>query len=340
VLFGHRFDQEFEEGHALLIGYGAMLAESMVAIMALISASVIDPGVYFAMNSPAAVVGKDAASASKAVTALGFAVSPATIDGVATAVGEKTVISRAGGAPTLAVGMAQIFSQVLGGRALMAFWYHFAILFEALFILTAVDAGTRACRFMVQDLIGLAAPSFRNATGPVPALVGTGLSVAGWGLMLYQGVTDPLGGVNTLWPLFGISNQMLAAIALILATVVLFRMKQQRYAWVTLLPTAWLLICTISAGALKLFSSDPKVSFLAHAAKMQAAIAKGTVVAPAKSMAEMQAILFNDRIDAALTALFLLLVIAMALLGLRACLGALRLTRPSVHEIPGTLAQA
>lgn len=328
------------ERDALFIGYGAMLAESMVAIMALISASVIDPGVYFAMNSPAAVVGTDPASAAKAVSAMGFVITPETIAGVARDVGEKTVISRAGGAPTLAVGMAQIFSQMIGGKALMAFWYHFAILFEALFILTAVDAGTRACRFMLQDLIGLAVPSFRNATGFVPALVGTGLCVMSWGFILYQGVTDPLGGVNTLWPLFGISNQMLAAIALTLATVVLFRMKQQRFAWVTMLPTAWLLVCTLTAGLLKLVSSDPKVGFLAHASKIQAAIARGEVLAPAKSMADMHAILFNDRVDAGLTVLFVGVVIAMVLLGISAALAALRSERPTMHELPGKLAGA
>ena len=326
------------ENHALFIGYGAMLAESMVAIMALIGASVIDPGVYFAMNSPAAVVGTDPASAAKAVSAMGFSVTPATIAAVAHDVGEKTVISRAGGAPTLAVGMAQIFSQVIGGKALMAFWYHFAILFEALFILTAVDAGTRACRFMLQDLIGLAIPSFRNATGFVPSLVGTGLCVTAWGFILYQGVTDPLGGVNTLWPLFGISNQMLAAIALTLATVVLFRMKQQRFAWVTVLPTVWLLVCTLTAGMIKLISSDPKVGFLAHAAKIDAAIARGEVLAPAKSMADMHAIVFNDRVDAGLTVMFLAVVVAMVFFGLGACLGAWRADRPTTHELPGHLA--
>ena len=326
------------ENHALFIGYGAMLAESMVAIMALIGASVIDPGVYFAMNSPAAVVGTDPASAAKAVSAMGFAVTPATIAAVAHDVGEKTVISRAGGAPTLAVGMAQIFSQVIGGKALMAFWYHFAILFEALFILTAVDAGTRACRFMLQDLIGLAIPSFRNATGFVPSLVGTGLCVTAWGFILYQGVTDPLGGVNTLWPLFGISNQMLAAIALTLATVVLFRMKQQRFAWVTVLPTVWLLVCTLTAGMIKLISSDPKVGFLAHAAKIDAAIARGEVLAPAKSMADMHAIVYNDRVDAGLTVMFLAVVVAMVFFGLGACLGAWRADRPTTHELPGHLA--
>jgi carbon starvation protein len=271
---------------------------------------------------------------------MGFAITPETIAATARDVGETTIISRAGGAPTLAVGMAHIFSRFWGGRALMAFWYHFAILFEALFILTAVDAGTRACRFMLQDLIGLAAPSFRNATSFTPALTGTLLCVASWGFFLHQGVTDPLGGVNTLWPLFGIANQMLAAIALTLATVVLFRMKRARYAWVTIGPTVWLLVCTLTAGALKLFSSDVKVGFLAHAGKFEAAIARGEVLAPAGNPADMRTILFNDRVDAVLTAAFMLVVIAVLLFGVRACIAALRADRPTMCELPADMVSA
>ena len=328
------------ESHAPFIGYGAMLAESMVAIMALVGASVIDPGVYFAMNSPAAIIGSTPESAARAVTAMGFAITPDTIAATARDVGETTIISRAGGAPTLAVGMAHIFSQLIGGKAMMAFWYHFAILFEALFILTAVDAGTRACRFMLQDLISLAVPSFRNATYFLPSLVGTLLCVAAWGFFLYQGVTDPLGGVNTLWPLFGISNQMLAAIALILATVVLFRMKRERYAWVTILPTVWLLICTLSAGLLKLISMDPRVGFLAHAAKFEAAITRGAVLAPAKSIGDMRAILLNDRVDAALTLSFMLVLLSILLFGIRTCITAFRADRPTATELSGGEAAA
>ena len=328
------------ETHAPFIGYGAMLMEAFVAIMALVSASIIDPGVYFTMNSPAAVIGKDAAHASAAVSKMGFAISPAAITQAAKDVGEKTIISRAGGAPTLAVGMAEIFSHVLGGQAMKAFWYHFAILFEALFILTAVDAGTRAGRFMLQDLIGLALPSFRAGVSPAPGFVATGLCVGAWGFFLYQGVTDPMGGVNTLWPVFGISNQMLAAIALMLSTVVLFRMKRQRYAFVTVLPTVWLLICTISAGMLKLVSADPKVSFLAHAAKLEAAIAQGKLMAPAKSMAQMQQMLFNDRVDAGLCVLFLAVVLSVLVFAVRSCLQALAADKPSVHEIGAELAPA
>ncbi len=320
------------EGDAPFIGYGAMLMESFVAIMALVGATILDPGIYFAMNSPAAVLGTDAASAAAAVTNMGFAITPEALAQAARDVGETTII-RTGGAPTLAVAMAEIFSNLIGGQAMKAFWYHFAILFEALFILTAVDAGTRAGRFMLQDLIGLVVPSFRNASAIGPGIIATALCVTAWGFFLYQGVTDPLGGVNTLWPLFGISNQMLAAVALILATVVLFRMKRQRYAWVTILPAAWLCLCTITAGLLKLFSSDPKVGFLAHASKFADAAARGEVLAPAKTMAEMQRIIFNDRIDAALIALFLGVVVSILAFGIRTCRAALKVDHPTVSEI-------
>jgi carbon starvation protein len=323
------------EGDAPLIGYGAMLMESFVAIMALVAASVIDPGVYFAMNSPAAAIGTSPESAAAAVTAMGFPVSAATIAGTARDVGEATIVSRSGGAPTLAVGMAQIFSQMIGGKAMMAFWYHFAILFEALFILTAVDAGTRAGRFMLQDLVGTAFPAFRNSSSWVPALTGTAACVGAWGFILYQGVTDPLGGVNTLWPLFGISNQMLAAVALMLATVILFRMKREAYAWVTMVPTAWLLVCTISASLLKLFSADPRIGFLTHARKFSDAIARGEIPAPAKSLAEARAIVFNDRVDATLCALFLAVVVAILAFAIRACAQARRSEGASVTEFGG-----
>ncbi|WP_380785241.1 carbon starvation CstA family protein [Sphingomonas sp. R86521] len=328
------------EGDAPFIGYGAMLMESFVAIMALVGATILDPGLYFAMNSPAAVVGTDAVSAATAVSKMGFLIAPDALTQAAKDVGEATIISRTGGAPTLAVAMAEIFSNVVGGPAMKAFWYHFAILFEALFILTAVDAGTRAGRFMLQDLIGLVVPSFRNASAIVPGIIATALCVIAWGFFLYQGVTDPLGGVNTLWPLFGISNQMLAAVALVLATVVLFRMKRQRFAWVTILPAAWLCLCTISAGVLKLFSGDVKVGFLAHADKFGDAAARGQILAPAKTMAEMHRIVFNDRIDAALIALFLAVVVSILGFGIRTCLVALRTDRPTVSEVPPQLVAA
>ena len=328
------------EADAPIIGYGAMLMEAFVAIMALVGASILDPGIYFTMNSPAAVIGTDASSAAAAVTAMGFPITPDLIAQTAKDVGEHTIISRAGGAPTLAVAMAEIFSHVVGGPAMKAFWYHFAILFEALFILTAVDAGTRAGRFMLQDLIALAVPSFKETQSIGPSLIATGLTVAAWGFFLYQGVTDPLGGVNTLWPVFGISNQMLAAIALMLATAVLFRMKQDRYAWVTMIPTAWLLICTLSAGLLKLISTDVKVGFLAHAAKFSAAADKGDILAPAKSMAEMRQIIFNDRIDAGLVAIFLAVVLSLLFFTIRTCVVARRAERPTAREIPTQLVAA
>ncbi|TNC10469.1 carbon starvation protein A [Methylobacterium terricola] len=320
------------EVNARFIGYGGMLMESFVAVMALVAASVIDPGVYFTMNSPGAVIGTTPESASAAVTAMGFPISPETIKQTAADVGEHTVISRAGGAPTLAVGMAHIISNVIGGKAMMAFWYHFAILFEALFILTAVDAGTRAGRFMLQDLIGVAVPAFKDTSSWGPSIVATGLCVAFWGFFLYQGVTDPLGGVNTLWPLFGISNQMLAAIALTLCTVVIFKMKRERYALVTIVPTLWLVACTLTAGLQKVFSADPRVGFLAHAERYATALAEGKVLAPAKSADQMRQIVFNDRIDAVLALLFVGVVVAIIAFGVKACLKAYRADRWTALE--------
>ncbi len=322
------------EADARFIGYGAMLMESFVAIMALVAASILDPGIYFTMNSPAALIGVTPDSAAAAVSAMGFPIGADVIAQTARDVGEASIISRAGGAPTLAVAMAQIFSHFLGGKAMMAFWYHFAILFEALFILTAVDAGTRAGRFMLQDLLGLVSPRFKDTGSLAPSLIATMLCVAAWGYFLYQGVTDPLGGVNTLWPLFGISNQMLAAVALMLGTVVLFRMKRQRAAWIAAVPAAWLVICTGTAGWLKLFSADPRVGFLAHADRFSDAAAAGRVLAPAKSMAEMSSIIFNDRIDAALCLLFLGVTVSILVLAVKACRDSLAIDRPSISETP------
>ncbi|WP_156140937.1 carbon starvation CstA family protein [Sphingomonas sp. 37zxx] len=321
------------EGDLRFIGYGAMLTESFVAVMALIAACVLDPAVYFAMNAPAALIGTTSAEAARVIAEWGFVVTPEALDGIARDVGEGTILSRAGGAPTLAVGMAQILSQVIGGQALMAFWYHFAILFEALFILTTVDAGTRVARFMIQDLLGSVVPVMKETKALVPNLLATALAVSAWGYFLYQGVTDPLGGINTLWPLFGISNQMLAAIALTLATVILFKMKRQRFAWVTIVPTSWLLICTLTAGWQKMFDADPRIGFLAHAQIFSDAAARGEVLAPAKSMAEMGRIIFNDRIDAGLCALFMTAVLAIVAYGIAACRKALASDRPTVLEV-------
>ncbi len=322
------------EGHMRLIGYGGMLAESFVAVMALVAASCIEPGIYFAMNSPAALVGSTPAAVAQTISSWGFAVTPEMLMQTAKEVGETTILGRAGGAPTLAVGMAHILHQVLGGPGMMAFWYHFAILFEALFILTAVDAGTRAGRFMLQDLLGSFVPALARTDSWPANLVATALTVAAWGYFLFQGVVDPLGGINTLWPLFGISNQMLAAVALMLGTVVLFRMKRERYAWVAMVPAAWLLACTLTAGWLKIFSEDPKVGFLAHAAKYSDALAQGVLIAPAKTPEAMARIVFNDRLDAALCAVFIFVVLSVLFYSVRTSLAARAANRPTTRETP------
>ncbi|MCW3475245.1 carbon starvation CstA family protein [Limobrevibacterium gyesilva] len=304
------------EDQICFIGYGGMLTESFVAMMAIISASVIHPGVYFAMNSSAGLIGTDPAQAAQVITGWGFAVTPDMLTQIARDVGETSIMSRTGGAPTLAVGMASILSEFLGGRVLMGIWYHFAILFEALFILTTVDAGTRVCRFMIQDLVGNVVPAFKATESWANNIIGSALSCALWGYFLYQGVIDPLGGIWTLWPLFGTANQMLAAIALTLCTVVLFKMKRQRYAWVTVVPTAWLVVCTVTAGLQKVFSPDPAVGFVSHARLLGDAVAAGKVQAPAKSLAEMNRIIFNDYVDATLAALFVAIVVATVVYGL------------------------
>ena len=230
--------------------------------------------------------------------------------------------------------MANILSGAIGGQAMMAFWYHFAILFEALFILTAMDAGTRAGRFMLQDLLGVFAPA-RKHTESLPAnLIATSLCVAAWGYFMYQGVVDPLGGINTLWPLFGLANQMLAGIALILGTCVLFKMKRTRYAWVTMVPTAWLLVCTLTAGWQKIFHKNIRIGFVAHAQKFYAAIDQGVVLAPAKTMAEMQRIVFNDYVDATLAGFFMIVVLAVLVYGVRTVIAARGTGTPSAKESP------
>ncbi|KAA6180537.1 carbon starvation CstA family protein [Pseudomonas veronii] len=305
------------EGHARYIGYGGMLMESFVAIMAMVAASVIEPGVYFAMNSPAAIVGTDVVTVAQTVSSWGFAITPEALSAVAHDIGETTILARAGGAPTLAVGIAQILHSVLPGENTMAFWYHFAILFEALFILTAVDAGTRAGRFMLQDLLGSFVPALKRTESWTANLIATAGCVAMWGYLLYQGVIDPLGGINTLWPLFGISNQMLAGIALMLATVVLIKMKRQRYIWVTMLPAVWLLICTTTAGFIKLFDANPAIGFLSLAKKYSDALANGQILAPAKSIDQMQHVIWNAYTNATLTALFLFVVFSILFYALK-----------------------
>lgn len=305
------------ESHARYIGYGGMLMESFVAIMAMVAASVIEPGVYFAMNSPAAIVGTDVVTVAQTVSSWGFAITPEALSAVAHDIGETTILARAGGAPTLAVGIAQILHSVLPGENTMAFWYHFAILFEALFILTAVDAGTRAGRFMLQDLLGSFVPALKRTESWTANLIATAGCVAMWGYLLYQGVIDPLGGINTLWPLFGISNQMLAGIALMLATVVLIKMKRQRYIWVTMLPAVWLLICTTTAGFIKLFDANPAIGFLSLAKKYSDALANGQILAPAKNIDQMQHVIWNAYTNATLTALFLFVVFSILFYALK-----------------------
>ncbi|AKS08020.1 carbon starvation CstA family protein [Pseudomonas trivialis] len=305
------------ESHARYIGYGGMLMESFVAIMAMVAASVIEPGVYFAMNSPAAIVGTDVVTVAQTVSSWGFAITPEALSAVAHDIGETTILARAGGAPTLAVGIAQILHSVLPGENTMAFWYHFAILFEALFILTAVDAGTRAGRFMLQDLLGSFVPALKRTESWTANLIATAGCVAMWGYLLYQGVIDPLGGINTLWPLFGISNQMLAGIALMLATVVLIKMKRQRYIWVTMLPAVWLLICTTTAGFIKLFDANPAIGFLSLAKKYSDALANGQILAPAKSVDQMQHVIYNAYTNATLTVLFLFVVFSILFYALK-----------------------
>jgi carbon starvation protein len=327
------------ETQARFIGYGAMLAESFVAVMALIAACVLDPGIYFAMNSPAALIGTTPEAVAATISGWGFLVTPETLTQMAQDIGESTILSRAGGAPTLAVGMAHILSAAIGGKALMAFWYHFAILFEALFILTTIDAGTRVCRFLLQDMMGTAVPALKDTKSWTGNLLATGIAVAAWGYFLYQGVVDPLGGINTLWPLFGIANQMLAAIALILCTVVLVKMKRERYAWVTAAPCLWLLICTLTAGWQKMFHDNPAIGFLAHARKFSDALAAGEILAPAKSLEQMNRIVFNDMVNASLCGLFMAVVLAMVIAGAVTIRRALADPKPSAREsLEGTYA--
>jgi carbon starvation protein len=328
------------ESHIRPIGYGAMLGESLVAIMAVICASVLEPGVYFAMNSPGALIGKTVETAAVAINGWGFMVTPEMLTQIAKDVGEQSILSRTGGAPTFAVGMAVIITDIFNSKAMMAFWYHFAILFEALFILTALDAGTRVCRFMVQDLAGIMNPKLGHSRSLAGNLVGTTVTVSAWGWFVYQGVTDPFGGINSLWPLFGISNQMLAGMALTLGTVVLFKMKKGRYAWVTLVPTTWLLVVTLTAGWEKVFSDNWKIGFLALARRFNEAAAQGTVLAPAKSLEEMGRVAFNNQVDAVLCAFFMIVAVTLLLAAIRAIILAIINQEVTAQEVPATYREA
>ena len=325
------------ERHMRYIGYGGMLMESFVAVMALVAASIIDPGIYFAMNAPAAVIGPDAVSAAAYISnTWGFIITPEQLEATAAAIGEPTILHRAGGAPTLAVGIAQILHEAIpsGSNAMMAFWYHFAILFEALFILTAVDAGTRAGRFMLQDLLGNFIPALKKTESWTANIIATAGCVALWGYLLYTGVVDPFGGIQTLWPLFGISNQMLAGIALMLGTVVLFKMKRDRFAWVTGVPAVWLLICTTYAGLIKIFDSNPAQGFLAQAHKYQDAIASGTLTAPAKTVGQMHQIVVNAYVNTGLTVLFLFVVFSILFYAIKTIFMARRTPQRTDKETP------
>lgn len=303
------------ETHARPVGYGAMLLESFVAIMAMVAAGVMQPGVYFAVNSPAGIVGKTAEAASATISGWGFPVTAAGMHDLARSVGEISLFGRTGGAPSLALGMAHIFASTGWGGALMGFWYHFAIMFEALFILTIIDAGTRVGRFMLQDALGHVWKPLGRTSWMPGVWTASAAVAAGWGYFLYNGVLDPLGGINSLWPLFGIANQLLAGIALCVATTILLKMHGWRFAWITAAPLAWLLAVTLTASWQKIFSDSPRIGFLAQAQTLDAAILSGTV--PAARLAETRTLIFNARLDAAICAILAVLVVAIVIDSLR-----------------------
>lgn len=344
------------EKDARYIGYGAMLMESFVAIMALVAASIIEPGLYFAMNTPPAALGitmpnlhelggadgaailaqlKDVtAHAAATVSSWGFVISPEQIMQTAKDIGEPSVLNRAGGAPTLAVGIAYVFHEIIPA-ADMGFWYHFGILFEALFILTALDAGTRSGRFMLQDLLGNFVPALKKTDSLLAGIIGTAGCVGLWGYLLYQGVVDPLGGVKSLWPLFGISNQMLAAVALVLSTVVLIKMKRSKYIYVTVLPAVWLLICTTWALGLKLFSDNPQLEgFLYLAKSYKEKIAAGGADLTAQQITDMNHIIINNYTNAGLSILFLVVVYGIIFYGIRTAMKAYKKPERTDAETP------
>ncbi|MBL8215989.1 MAG: carbon starvation protein A, partial [Bryobacterales bacterium] len=326
-----------KEWHVWPVGYGSMLLESFVAIMAIISASVLQPGVFFAVNSPAGIVGATPEAAVATITGWGFPVTAAQMAQLAKDVGEETLFYRTGGAPSLALGMAHIFASSVGGTAILSFWYHFAIMFEALFILTVIDAGTRVGRFMLQDLLGNIHPKL-GQTSWMPGVIGSSaVIVMAWGYFLVQGVLDPLGGINSLWPLFGIANQLLAAIALCVGTTILVKMHGARYMWITCAPLTWLLIVTYTAAWQKIFSPIPRIGFLAQAEQMQNLLNSGKITAAAK-ISETQTLIFNNRLDAAICGLFLVLVTAILVDSILLWIGILRGTRESrVQEAPFVL---
>ncbi|MBL8179064.1 MAG: carbon starvation protein A [Bryobacterales bacterium] len=326
------------EWHVWPVGYGSMLLESFVAIMAIISASVLQPGVFFAVNSPAGIVGTTPEAAAATITSWGFPVTAAEMASLASDVGEESLFYRTGGAPSLALGMAHIFASSGGGKALLSFWYHFAIMFEALFILTVIDAGTRVGRFMLQDLLGNVHKKL-GETSWMPGVIGSSaVIVLAWGYFLIQGVRDPLGGINSLWPLFGIANQLLAAIALCVATTILIKMHGAKYMWITCTPLAWLVVVCYTAAWQKIFSPIPRIGFLAQADQLQALLDSGKVTAA--KLAETQTVIFNNRLDAVVCGLFLVLVTTILVDSLILWAGILRGTREAkVSEAPFVLSQ-
>jgi carbon starvation protein len=321
------------ESHARFIGYGAMLLESFVGVMAMVAACAMPPGVYFAINSPPSIVGGAGEEAAATISGWGYPLQAQTMTDLAHKVGEITLWNRAGGAPSLAVGMAQIFSSTIGGERLLSIWYHFAIMFEALFILTVLDAGTRVGRFMVQDLGGRVWKPL-GRTGWMPGiLLSSAIIVALWGYFLYQGVVDPLGGINSLWPLFGISNQLLAAVALVVATTILMKMGRLRWIWVTVLPMAWLVTITMTASYQKIFDANPRIGFLSYANALAAQIAAGKI--PAGKITETQRLIFNQRLDAAVTGVLAAMILVLIVEALAQWYSILsRRKEPVLHESP------
>ena len=319
------------EGHARIVGYGSMLMESFVGVMAIVAACALQPGVYFAINSPAGIVGKTADAAAKTISSWGYALDPQTIAALAQRVGERTLLDRTGGAPSLAVGMAQIFSGTIGGERLLSIWYHFAIMFEALFILTTLDAGTRVGRFMVQDLAGHVWKPLGRSRSIFGTILASAAMVGAWGYFLWQGVLDPLGGINSLWPLFGIANQLLAAVALVVATTILLKMGRAKWIWVTLVPMAWLVIVTMTASYQKIFSLDPALGFLAQARSLAAQISAGAI--PAARLGDTHRLICNAHLDAAVTGALAVMVLMLLFEAIAEWIGVLRGTRSAaLHE--------
>ncbi|MEU6802412.1 carbon starvation CstA family protein [Streptomyces neyagawaensis] len=317
-----------KESQVRLIGYGSMLTESFVAVMALIAACVLEPGLFYAMNSPAALLGPTVDTAAEAVKNLGFTITPEQLTAAAKAVEEETLVGRSGGAPTLAVGMSEIFAGVFGGAGMKAFWYHFAIMFEALFILTTVDAGTRVGRFMLQDMLGNVWKPIGRVTWKPGIWITSALVVGAWGYFLHAGVTDPLGGIKQLFPLFGIANQLLAAVALAVTTTVLIKSGKLRWAWVTGIPLAWDVAVTFTAGWQKIFSDNPAIGFFALRDKYAAAIDRGELLPGATTMDDMHTIVLNNTVDGVIMAIFLLLVLTVLVNCAVVCVRAVRSPSP------------